>query len=84
LSESRHWRSRSESKLCPHCRLWPSDLAVILCATAANGSKELILLKNSVFGKIREIYARTDRPTFCGEGFGPIGLLPLMCQLDAP
>lgn len=44
----------------------------------------LILLKNSDFGKIDEILARTAQPTFRGEGFGQIGLLPLMCQFTTP
>jgi hypothetical protein len=43
-----------------------------------------ILLENSVFGKIGEIFARTAQLTFRGEGFGQIGLLPLLCQLTAP
>jgi hypothetical protein len=47
-------------------------------------SERPILLKNSVFGKIGEIFVRTAPPTFRSEGFGQIGLLPLMWQLTAP
>lgn len=49
---------------------------------------ELTLLadtvENSVFGRIDEIFTRTTQPTFRGEGFGQICLLPLMWQLTAP
>ena len=38
----------------------------------------LILLKNSVFGKISKIFARRARPNLLRERFGQIGLLPLM------
>ena len=44
----------------------------------------LILLKNSVFDEIGEFFARTARPTLRGQGFGQIGLLPIMWQLTAP
>jgi len=42
------------------------------------------MLKNSVFGEIGEIFVRTARPNFQDEGFGQIGLLPLMWQLTVP
>ena len=43
-----------------------------------------ILLKNSVFGEIVEIFFRIGAPILQGEVFGQIGLLPLMWQLTAP
>ena len=49
--------------------------------SAAKVTREPILLKNSIFGKI---FPRTAQLTFRGEGFGQIGLLPLICQLTAP
>jgi hypothetical protein len=52
--------------------------------TAAKVRKPPILLKNSVFGEIGEIFARTAQLAFSGEGFGQIGFLSLMCQLTAP
>jgi hypothetical protein len=51
---------------------------------AANGSKEPILLKNSIFGLIDEFPHRTGRSAFGGEGGGHIGIPPLTCQLFAP
>jgi len=48
------------------------------------GGLRPILLKNSVFGEIGEIFARTAQLAFSGEGFGQIGFLSLMCQLTAP
>ena len=51
---------------------------------AAKVSFEPIVLKNSVFGKIRENFDRTARPTFRGEGFGQISPLPLTWKLTAP
>jgi len=44
----------------------------------------LIVLNNSVFDEIGEIFARTMQSTFLGEGFGQISLLLLMWQLTAP
>jgi hypothetical protein len=57
---------------------------MISFATAANGSMEPILLKNSVFDEIGKFCVRTARLIFRGEGFGQIGLLLLMWQLTAP
>ena len=37
-----------------------------------------IVLKNSVFGKIDEVFVRARQPTFRSKGFGQIGLMSLM------
>jgi hypothetical protein len=42
-ADSSHWRSRSECTLCPQCGRSLFDLALILCAAAANGGSEPIL-----------------------------------------
>ena len=47
------------------------------------GDSGLIVLKNSVFGKIREFFAHTARSILRYEGFGPIGLMPLIRELTA-
>ena len=67
----------------PDCETCASTHKPTFKPPAANDGYEPIVLKNSVFGKIREIFAHTAQSALRYEGFGPIGLIPLIRELTA-
>jgi hypothetical protein len=48
----------------PHCRRLCSGLTLISLGAAAKVGCEPIVLENTVFGKIGEIFVRTAQPAF--------------------